>query len=98
MPHDVADDPHWHEPGRDTYAGTAAWPRLSTPYDDFMAAQEIPIVRGIGIPNLRDLPLEPWARMGGRGTFIQLFGTEGLWGSYLIEVPGAGTLKAERHL
>ena len=98
MPHDVADDPHWHEPGRDNYAGTAAWPRLSTPYDDFMAAQEIPIARGISIPNLRDLPLKPWARMGGRGTFIQLFGIEGAWGSYLIEVPCAGALNAERHL
>jgi mannose-6-phosphate isomerase-like protein (cupin superfamily) len=98
MPHDIADDPHWHEPGRDTYAGTAGWPRLSTPYDDFMTAQEIPIVRGISIPNLADLPLEPWARTGGRGTFIQLFGTEGLWGSYMVEIPGAGMLNEERHL
>ncbi|MBT5049162.1 MAG: cupin domain-containing protein [Rhodospirillaceae bacterium] len=98
MPHDLSDDPHWHEPGSDTYAGTAAWPRLKTPYDEFMESQEIPVVREIGIAKLQELTLTPWARMGGRGSFIQLFGTEGRWGSYVVEVPGAGALNAERHL
>jgi hypothetical protein len=27
------------------------------------------------------------------GTYIQLYGTEGKWGSYVVEVPGAGALK-----
>jgi len=98
MPHDIGDDPHWHEPGRDTYAGTSVWPRRPTAYDEFMDAQEIPIVRNIAVPRVRDLPLAPWARMGGRGCFIQLFGTEGAWGSYVVEIPGAGALNEERHL
>jgi mannose-6-phosphate isomerase-like protein (cupin superfamily) len=98
MPHDVADDPHWHEPGRDTYAGTSVWPRRATAYDDFMLAQEIPIYRNISVPRLQELPLRPWPRMGGRGSFIQLFGTEGAWGSYVVEIPGAGALNEERHL
>jgi hypothetical protein len=98
MPHDLADEPHWHEPGRDTYAGTPAWPRLKTPYDAFMEAEGIPVFRDIATGDLRNLPLADWPRMGGRGSFIQLFGTEGLWGSYLVEVPGAGALNAERHL
>ena len=98
MPHDVAGDPHWHEPGNDLYAGTPSWPRLATPYDDFMEAQGIPVVRQVGIANVLNLPLRPWARLGGRGCFIQLFGTEGNWGSYLVEVPGAGALNPERHL
>ena len=84
MPHDLADDPHWHEPGRDTYAGTAAWPRLKTPYDDFMEAQQIPIVREIGVAKIQELPLSPWERLGGRGSFIQLNGTEGRWGSSTV--------------
>ena len=98
MPHDVAGDPHWHEPGRDLYAGTPSWPRLATPYDDFMEAQDIPVVREIGIANVLNLPRHTWERMGGRGCFIQLFGTEGKWGSYLIEIPSAGALNEERHL
>ena len=36
--------------------------------------------------------------MGGNGTFIQLYGTEGRWGCYVVEVPGAGALNPERHM
>src|SRR5258706_5614377 len=36
--------------------------------------------------------------MGGNGTFIQLLGTEGLWGCYVVEVPGGGALNPEKHL
>ncbi len=42
--------------------------------------------------------MQPWARLGGRGSYIQLYGTEGLWGMYVVEIPGAGALNAERHL
>ena len=68
------------------------------PYDLFMEEQEIPIVRDFGVSKVQTLPLKPWKRMGGRGSFIQLFGTEGLWGCYVVEVPGSGALTAERHL
>tara|TARA_A100001037_G_scaffold233537_1_gene212146 strand:- start:1932 stop:3158 length:1227 start_codon:yes stop_codon:yes gene_type:complete len=98
MPHDVAGDPHWHEPGKDLYAGTPSWPRLATPYDDFMEAQGVPIVREIGISNIFNLPMRRWERMGGHGCFIQLFGTEGKWGSYLIQISGSESLNEERHL
>jgi hypothetical protein len=47
---------------------------------------------------VQDLPLQPWKRMGGRGTYIQLYGTEGKWGCYVVEVPGAGALNQERHI
>jgi quercetin dioxygenase-like cupin family protein len=63
-----------------------------------MESEAIPIVRGIGVSKVQDLPLAPWPRMGGRGTYIQLYGTEGKWGCYLVEVPGAGALNAEKHL
>ena len=36
--------------------------------------------------------------MGGRGSYIQLHGTEGKWGSYVVEVPGAGALNPEKHI
>ncbi|MBI2986802.1 MAG: cupin domain-containing protein [Deltaproteobacteria bacterium] len=63
-----------------------------------MEEQGIPIYREIGVRRVQDLPVKPWKRMGGNGTFIQLLGTEGLWGCYVVEVPGAGALNAERHL
>ena len=63
-----------------------------------MESQGIPIYRDIGVRRVQDLPRKPWKRMGGSGTFIQLLGTEGLWGCYVVEVPGAGALNPEKHL
>ncbi|HEX9880151.1 MAG TPA: cupin domain-containing protein [Candidatus Binatia bacterium] len=89
----------WHEPsGEVEKAGYGKWGRPNSPYDTFMEQEEIPVYRDIGVRKVQDLPMKPWKRMGGKGTFIQLFGTEGLWGCYVIEAPGAGALNAERHL
>jgi len=89
----------WQEPRDEkTKAGYGKFPRPKTPYDIFMEEQGIPIYRELGVRRVQDLPLKLWKRMGGNGTFIQLLGTEGLWGCYVIEVPGAGALNAERHL
>src|SRR2546428_10827286 len=63
-----------------------------------MASQGVPIYRGIGVRRVQDLPLAPWTRMGGKGTFIQLYGTEGIWGRYLVEIPQAEALNPERPL
>jgi quercetin dioxygenase-like cupin family protein len=79
-------------------AGFGKFLRPPTPYDTFMEEQGIPIYREIGVNKVQNLPLKPWKRMGGNGTFIQLLGTEGLWGTYVVEVPGAGALSAERHM
>jgi hypothetical protein len=87
---------HWHEPEGYKNAGYGAWNRPNTPYDDYMEAQGVPVFRGIGVRRVQDMPLKRWNRMGGNGTFIQLFGTEGKWGCYVIEVPGAGVI--QRHL
>ena len=95
--HEVSSE-HWHEPEGRKNAGYGAWKRPNTPYDDWMESQGIPIFRGIGVRRVQDMPLKRWNRMGGNGTFIQLFGTEGKWGLYVIEVPGAGALNPERHM
>jgi len=88
----------WREPKRGEKAGFGKWKNPRSPYDLFMEAQGIPIHRDIGVHKVQDLPLSPWKRLGGRGIAIQLLGTEHLWGMYVVEVPGAGALNAERHL
>lgn len=99
MPHDEQQKAHWHEvTGETQKAGKGTFIRPLSPYDKFMTEQEIPIFRDVGISKVQNLPLKPWKAMGGKGTFIQLFGTESIWGSYLVEVPGAGALNAEKHL
>lgn len=89
----------WQEPtDQKTKAGYGKFLRPKTPYDIYMEEQGIPIYREIGVRRVQDLPRKPWKRMGGNGTFIQLLGTEGLWGCYVVEVPGAGALNPEKHL
>ena len=93
--HDLTGQTHWHEPTGDKRAGFGKFGRPKTPYDIFMESEGIPIYRDIGVSKVQNLPLAPWKRTGGRGTYIQLYGTEGKWGNYLIEVPGAGALNPE---
>jgi mannose-6-phosphate isomerase-like protein (cupin superfamily) len=88
----------FEEPKGEEWAGVRTYSRVKTAYERFMEQEAIPVFRGIGARDLRELPLEPWKRMGGRGTFLQLDGTDGLSGLYLAEVPPRGALNPERHL
>src|SRR5215472_44225 len=96
--HELTGRTHWHEPTGNDRAGFGAFGRPKTPYDLFMESEGIPIYRDIGVSKVQNLPLAPWKRLGGKGSYIQLHGTEGKWGSYVVEVPGAGALNAEKHL
>ncbi len=96
--HELTGRTHWHEPTGNDRAGFGEFGRPKTPYDLFMESEGIPIYRDIGVSKVQNLPLAPWKRLGGKGTYIQLHGTEGKWGSYVVEVPEAGALNAEKHL
>src|SRR6187549_3675991 len=95
--HDTTQEKHWHQPKAGENAGFGSFKRPQMPYDRFMEAEGVPIFRGIGVTRVHDLPMAAWKRLGGRGSYIQLYGTEGLWGMYVVEVPGAGALNVERH-
>jgi quercetin dioxygenase-like cupin family protein len=97
MPHDK-DRTHWHEPAGNKKAGFGQFNKQPTPYDAFMEQEGIPVFRDIGISKVQNLPLFNWKRKGGRGHFIQLYGTEGKWGCYVVEVPPAGALNVEKHM
>jgi quercetin dioxygenase-like cupin family protein len=96
--HDTTSEAHWHEPEAGENAGHGKFKRQALPYDRFMESEGVPIYRGIGVRRVQDLPLAPWLRLGGRGSYIQLYGTEGLWGSYVVEVPARCALNVERHM
>jgi mannose-6-phosphate isomerase-like protein (cupin superfamily) len=98
MAHDAPDQVHWHEPTGNKRAGFGKFGRPATPYDKFMESEDIPVFRGLGINKVQNLPIKPWRRKGGRGSFIQLYGTEGKWGCYIVEVPGSGALNPEKHI
>src|SRR5947209_20602169 len=89
----------WREPKGYERAGYGKWRRPPSPYDMFMHSQGVTIYRGIGVHRVQDLPLAPWTRMGGRGTFRHVYGTDGIGGSYLVEIlrPSALTAARPRH-
>src|SRR5205085_3945885 len=97
MPHDK-DQTHWHEPSGNKRAGFGEFKKQPTPYDAFMESEGVPVFRDIGISKVQDLPLAPWKRKGGRGHYIQLYGTETKWGCYVVEVPPRGALNPEKHM
>jgi len=84
--HDTPDQSHWHEPKAGENAGFRHLQAQAAAYDVFMEAEGVPVYRGIGVRRVQDLPMTPWKRLGGRGSYIQLYGTEGLWGSYVVEM------------
>ncbi|MGK0297819.1 MAG: mannose-6-phosphate isomerase-like protein (cupin superfamily), partial [Gammaproteobacteria bacterium] len=88
----------WIEPTKGERTGFGKFKKLPLPYDTFMESEGIPVFRDIGIRDIRELPLKPWKRLGGNGTYIQLYGTEGKWGCYVVEVPPAGALNPEKHI
>jgi quercetin dioxygenase-like cupin family protein len=93
----------YKEPVGQEMAGHLHYKIPPSAYEVFMVEQDIPIFRGAGVYDVRQLPLAPWKTMGGRGTFIQLDGQlhgtgGGGWGMYFVEVPAGGELNAERHM
>lgn len=88
----------YQEPSGDAIAGHLKWTVPLSVYEVYMSEQSIPIFRGVGAYDVRQLPLAPWKQMGGRGTFIELDGQSGKWGFYLVEVPPGGALNPERHM
>ena len=87
----------FREPTGDAPAGHKIYKKSKSPYERYMEEENIPIFRGIGVSDLRNLPLSDWKRRGGRGTFLHLRGCESVKGMYVIEVPPRGALNAERH-
>ncbi len=98
MPHEIDGEVHWHEPAGLSPAGLRRYRAPSSPHDRFAEAEGLDILRAVTVADLREVPLKPWRRLGARGAFLQLFGTEGTLGQSLLEIPASGATRAERHL
>ena len=79
-------------------AGYLTYKRIKSPYELYMEEEGIPVFRGIGVRDTRELALGEWKRLGGRGCFLHLKGIESQKGMYVVEVPSAGALNPERHM
>lgn len=72
--------------------------RVDSTYETWMRQEGVPIARGHGVPDVRELELNEWKRLAGRGAYIQLQGLEGLTGIYTVEIPPGGALNPEKHM
>ena len=88
----------YREPVGSEKAGYLHYRQPPSPFETFMKEEGIPVYRGIGVYDSRQLPLGRWERMGGRGSYIQLSGIQGKTSLYVVEVPAAGVLNPERHM
>jgi quercetin dioxygenase-like cupin family protein len=66
-------------------------------YARWQKEEGIPVVTGFHIEDVHDLPLEPWERTGGRGTFINL-ANQSVDDAYLCEIAPSESLRPQRHL
>ena len=69
-----------------------------TSYEIWLDEEDIPVVGGYGVTDVRELALKPWKRTGGRGAYIDLKGMEGFTGMYVGEIAPGAALNPEHHL
>ena len=71
-----------------------------TPYEQWMAAEGVPIYRGYHVANLRALELKPWPRLGAgaRGALIDLDGAEGTDAAYVCQIAAGSSTTAQRYM
>jgi gentisate 1,2-dioxygenase len=71
-------------------------PRAEFVYDQWMAEQKLPVYRGHFVPDMRTVPLAPWAARGCDAAFVQLSGQEGVSEARISEIPPGATLPPYR--
>lgn len=72
--------------------------RPLTAYERWMEKEGIPILSGYAVDDILTAPLKPWARLGGKGAYINLAAFEGVTGAYICEIPPGGELNPEKHI
>jgi mannose-6-phosphate isomerase-like protein (cupin superfamily) len=72
--------------------------RMATAWETYQAEEGLPVYKGVGVYDSRELPRVDWERVGGKATFIQLFGTNNATGMFVVEVPSRGALKPQKHM
>ncbi len=91
-------DEQFTEPAGGDRAGTMRVKRLPTAYERYMVGEGLPIYRGPGIHDVRELELKPWDRMGVDAAFIDLDNTTDLLGLHVIRIPPGGATVPMRHV
>ncbi len=68
------------------------------PYKDWQKEEGIPAITGYYIKDMNEVEVKPWARKGGKGSFVNLIGAEEANDCYVCEIAPGQSLKPQRHL
>lgn len=77
---------------------TPPWEEYNREYLAFQDREGLPVHEGLYVEDVRELELDSWDRLGGRGAFVNLMGMEGMCDLQLQEIPAGETLEEQRHL
>src|SRR3990172_1171189 len=69
-----------------------------TSYEEWVETEGIPIVKGFYVEDVRTVSVEPWARKGVLGCYINLEGTCGTNDAYVCEIPPGSRTKPLRQM
>src|SRR2546428_6271108 len=72
------------------------WGRMA--YRRFLEREQLPLLSGLAVGDLKRVEVKPWPRMDARGAYIQLTGAEDTDGAYVLEIPSGSSTAAEQHV
>jgi mannose-6-phosphate isomerase-like protein (cupin superfamily) len=72
------------------------WSR--TAFRRFLESEQIPVIAGLAVDDLRSVEVIPWPRMDAKGAYIQLTGAEDTDSAYVLEIPAGASTAADKHL
>jgi len=70
----------------------------ATTYGKWVESQGIPVQSEFSIPNLKEVAVGPWERLGAYGAMVTLQGAEDVSNAYILEMRGGGAVQPERHV
>jgi len=89
---------HTRPPEDESVPMTAPFMDYVVAYDDWIVKQDVPVVRGFYIEDMKEVEVGPWARRGCNGAIVILEGTGGVNDTHVLEIPPGGSINPEKHM
>jgi hypothetical protein len=84
--------------GNENPAGSGSEAAPVTEYERWIRDQDVPIVYGFGVEDVRTVDRAPWPSLGVEAAFIQLYGMESLTGMFVAELAPGQETRPRHHL
>lgn len=72
--------------------------KRTTIYQKWLQQEGIPVISGQYVEDLNEVEVQPWARKGGKGVYINHDASDKSNDCYIAEIAPGGSLNPERHL